>query len=300
MLSYVVHTASSLINPWSRPTTPACSSEVVLSRKPDRHILADELPDDQAGSLIERILCCSDLYAVLGVDQSAGPEELRRAYMGLCRQCHPDKLPNEPRATAAFQRLSYAYSVLSDPRTRRLYDNKKLDHDANPAQDEQNADDTLNQVLQAVWADFLDGDFEMIRMVLRSINEANPALGFGDDKTEALLHALINLRDIIISGQQHFRLIKFELMRLYEIQLALRQLPYFDIPGRLRLTMQLARLTIALPVNVDKAIMTAQRDQPEGEVQLRRGRYLPSSIHSVINLACTVLETGERVLPSRT
>ncbi|QRW03709.1 chaperone protein DnaJ [Ceratobasidium sp. AG-Ba] len=63
--------------------------------------------------------------------------------------------------------------------------------------------------------------------------------------------------------------------------------------------MQLARLTLALPVNVDKAIMTTQRDQPEGEVQLRRGRYLPSSIHSVINLACIVLETGERVLPSR-
>ncbi|QRV89496.1 chaperone protein DnaJ [Ceratobasidium sp. AG-Ba] len=183
---------------------------------------------------------------------------------------------------------------------RKLYDTKKLsDATGSRGQEMQSADDTLNQVLQAVWADFLDGDFEMIRMFLRSINEANPALGFGDDKTEALLNALVNLRDVIISGQQHFRLIKFELMRLYEIQHALRQLSYFDIPGRLKLTMQLARLTLALPVNVDKAIMTTQRDQPEGEVQLRRGRYLPSSIHSVINLACIVLETGERVLPSR-
>ncbi|KAG9078977.1 hypothetical protein FS749_008961 [Ceratobasidium sp. UAMH 11750] len=93
--------------------------------------------------------------------------------------------------------------------------------------------------------------------LIGSLNEANPALGLGEDKAEALLHALVNLRDVIISGQQHLRLIKFELMRLYEIQHALRQLSYFDIPGRLKLTMQLARLTIALPVNLDKAIMAS-------------------------------------------
>ncbi|KAG9127876.1 hypothetical protein FRC07_008144 [Ceratobasidium sp. 392] len=190
------------------------------------------------------------------------------------------------------------------PQTRKLYDNKKLNDAASDYdQARHNADDTLNQVLQAIWGDFLDGDFEIIRMFLRSINEINPALNFGEDKTEALLHALLNIRDVIISGQQHLRLIKFELMRLYEIQHALRQLSYFDLPGRLKLTVQLARLTIALPVNVDKAIMAAQRDtlgQPEGEIQLHRGRYLPSSVHTVINLACTVLETGERVLPSRT
>ncbi|KAG8766121.1 hypothetical protein FRC12_007079 [Ceratobasidium sp. 428] len=303
MLSYVVHAASSLISPWSRPPAPACSSEIVPSCKPDQYSPKSEPTDDQVGSLIERILRHSNLYAILDVGRTVSPEELRRAYMSLCRQCHPDKFPNEPRATAAFQRLSYAYSVLSDPRTRKLYDNRKLNDTAGDyTQDMHNANDTLNQVLQAIWGDFLDGDFEVIRMFLRSINEANPALNFGEDKTEALLHALVNLRDVIISGQQHLRLIKFELIRLYEIQHALRQLSYFDIPGRLKLTMQLARLTIALPVNVDKAIMTAQQntlDQSEGEVQLRRGRYLPSSIHSVINLACSVLETGERVLPSR-
>jgi hypothetical protein len=31
-----------------------------------------------------------------------------------------------------------------------------------------------------------------------SINEANPALNFGEDTTEALLHTLVNLRDIIM------------------------------------------------------------------------------------------------------
>ncbi|KAG8715377.1 hypothetical protein FRC11_004421 [Ceratobasidium sp. 423] len=130
----------------------------------------------------------------------------------------------------------------------------------------------------------------------------NPKLNFSDETTEVLLQALVNLRDVIVSGQQHFRLLKFELMRLYEIQHALRQLSYFDVPGRLKLTIQLARLTIALPVNVDKAIMAEQREgdnQQEGGVGRPRGRYLPSSVHSMIGLACGVLEKGESVLPTR-
>ncbi|KAF8604672.1 DnaJ-domain-containing protein, partial [Ceratobasidium sp. AG-I] len=204
-------------------------------------------------SLMETILCHSDLYAVLGVDHSVNQNDLRRAYMSLCRRCHPDKFPNEPMATTAFQRISYAYDILSNPRTRKLYDAKEIS-DTRRAQDMHNADDTLNHVLQAIWADFLDGDFEIIRMLLRSINETNPSLNLGGDATETLLSALFNIREVIISGQQHFRLIKFELMRLYEIQYSLRQLSYFDVPGRLKLTMQLARLTIALPINVDKAI----------------------------------------------
>lgn len=252
---------------------------------------------------MEDILCRSDLYTVLGVDRSVSQSDLRRAYMSLCRRCHPDKFPNEPAATTAFQKISYAYDVLSNPRTRKLYDAKEI-NDTRRAQDmhNHNADDTLNHVLQAIWADFLDGDFEIIRMLLRSINETNPSLNFGEDATETLLHALVNIREVIISGQQHFRLIKFELMRLYEIQHSLRQLSYFDVPGRLKLTMKLARLTIALPINVDKAIMVAQREaenQQNDQDQWHRGRYLPSSVHSAISLACNVLEKGESIIPTR-
>ena len=36
--------------------------------------------------------------------------------------CHPDKCPNDSAATAKFQKLSRAHSVLSDPEKRSLYD----------------------------------------------------------------------------------------------------------------------------------------------------------------------------------
>ncbi|CAE6375942.1 unnamed protein product [Rhizoctonia solani] len=193
--------------------------------------------------------------------------------MNMCRRCHPDKFPDEPLATVAFQKLSYAYSVLSDTRKRRLYD-ANGSTEPGRAQNMHDADDTLNKVLLAIWADFLDADFQLIRMFLRSIGEMNPKLHFSDETTEILLQALVNLRDVIVSGQQHFRLLKFELMRLYEIQHALRQLSYFDVPGRLKLTIQLARLTIALPVNVDKAIMAEQREgnNQQGGIGRPRGR----------------------------
>ncbi|CAE7175591.1 unnamed protein product [Rhizoctonia solani] len=301
MLSYVIGTASSFIRPWSHSTSPQTS--LVRTHGPETFNVDSLAPGNasqcQSESSVHHILRHSDLYIVLGANRSANQDDLRRAYMNMCRQCHPDKFPDEPLATVAFQKLSYAYSVLSDTRKRRLYDTNGST-EPERAQDMRDADDTLNKVLLAIWADFLDGDFELIRMFLRSIGEMNPKLNFSDETMEALLQTLVNLRDVIVSGQQHFRLLKFELMRLYEIQHALRQLSYFDVPGRLKLTIQLARLTIALPVNVDKAIMAEQREgsNQQGGVGRPRGRYLPSSVHSVIGLACGFLEKGESVLPT--
>lgn len=49
-------------------------------------------------------------------------------------------------------------------------------------------------------------------------------------------------------------------MRLHEIQQSLRQLSYFNITGRLKLTIQLARVTINIPLAIDNAMKA-----PEGE-----------------------------------
>ncbi|KAM7279487.1 hypothetical protein ACFE04_006621 [Oxalis oulophora] len=69
------------------------------------------------------------LYAVLGIEMSSTPEEIRSAYRKLALQRHPDKLIksgiSEAEATAQFQELVHAYEVLSDAKERAWYDSHR-------------------------------------------------------------------------------------------------------------------------------------------------------------------------------
>lgn len=60
----------------------------------------------------------ADLYEVLGVDPSASPEDVKRAYRRKAREHHPDAGGDEER----FKEVTRAYEVLSDPVRRRRYD----------------------------------------------------------------------------------------------------------------------------------------------------------------------------------
>ena len=60
-----------------------------------------------------------DYYAILGVANTATPDEIKKAYRKLASQHHPDKGGDK----TMFQQVQEAYSVLSDPEKRRQYDN---------------------------------------------------------------------------------------------------------------------------------------------------------------------------------
>ncbi len=62
-----------------------------------------------------------DFYQTLGVSRTASQEEIQRAYRKLARDNHPD-VNSDPAAEDRFKDISEAYSVLSDPQTRRRYD----------------------------------------------------------------------------------------------------------------------------------------------------------------------------------
>jgi hypothetical protein len=67
-------------------------------------------------------------YDVLGVAPDAAPEELRRAYLGLARRLHPDRVASTTSQTGAdrsarrMQQVNEAWGVLRDPARRADYD----------------------------------------------------------------------------------------------------------------------------------------------------------------------------------
>lgn len=63
-----------------------------------------------------------DYYKILGLNKSASPEDIKKAYRKLARKLHPDLNPNDKDANKKFQQINEANDVLSDPNKRKKYD----------------------------------------------------------------------------------------------------------------------------------------------------------------------------------
>ncbi|KAJ3119635.1 hypothetical protein HK100_000217 [Physocladia obscura] len=71
----------------------------------------------------------TNFYELLGVERNASGAVIKKAYYKKCLVLHPDKVlrgatdeAERAAATAAFQRLTHAHTVLADPARRRHYD----------------------------------------------------------------------------------------------------------------------------------------------------------------------------------
>ncbi len=62
-----------------------------------------------------------DYYEILGVDEDADQERIKKAYKKLAQKYHPDR-SDDPDAEETFKEIGEAYAVLSDPEKRQKYD----------------------------------------------------------------------------------------------------------------------------------------------------------------------------------
>ena len=62
-----------------------------------------------------------DLYKILGINENASHDEIKKAYRGLSLKYHPDRNP-APEATEKFKQINQAYEVLGDEQKRKQYE----------------------------------------------------------------------------------------------------------------------------------------------------------------------------------
>lgn len=64
----------------------------------------------------------TDYYRALGLQKGASSEDIRKAFRAIAKENHPDRNPDNPAAEQKFKEANEAYQVLSDDKTRALYD----------------------------------------------------------------------------------------------------------------------------------------------------------------------------------
>lgn len=96
-------------------------------------------------------------YAVLQVQEGAGPEEIKLSFRRLVKEYHPDRNGNQPWAADKVKLVIQAYKTLSDDSNRKLYDRlltlRRKGVGATPGRTQNN----LHTQARNVLLDLLDG-----------------------------------------------------------------------------------------------------------------------------------------------
>lgn len=258
---------------------------------------------------VDEILSAPDYYRVLGIKKDCSPEEVRRAYIKRSRVCHPDKfVPTYPRATESFQLLSIAYETLSNPSSKLMYDVSKHKGTARTSasfvspDDDASPNDTLQRVLHQLFNEMLDGEFQTMRAFIHALNETNPGMHITEDAILQIELGFRKMRELFQSTQQYYKVVQFELMKLYELQHELRTLSYFSIWKRMQLSITICKVLLQLPIIINaeskqRQLLEDVKKDNGGEKKeeiVKNGGILNQNIESALKLAVGLLETGEK------
>lgn len=121
-------------------------------------------------------------YEILGVSETAGSDEIKKAYRSLALVWHPDKNQTNPEAAhAKFQTILKAYETLSDSKERDWYDRHKdqilSDGDESQPGSGLNLFQYFSSSCYANFDDSEDGFYTVYRKIFEEIaNEEEKAL----------------------------------------------------------------------------------------------------------------------------
>lgn len=175
--------------------------------------------------------------------------------MDLAKICHPDKPPFHPLSTSAFQRLGFAFDILKSPSARRTYDraSKPTSFQLPDKTTFLGGDHTFKSAVEAILHEFMTGDFAIVRRWLESLHTQYPNL-ISQEVVVNVERSFIRIRELVLTTRTYALLIYIELGRIHRVQKRLMSLRYLDVVGRARLTIHLVRVTLAVPMRVDRAL----------------------------------------------
>ncbi len=124
----VAATPSAAPSPASAPRPLPAASGAAAPPSATAVPAAPSVPGDRRAEIVDRHAKIDKLdhFQILGIAQDATPAQIQSAYFGLAKSWHPDRLPSDladlkPQVSKVFARVSDAYQVLNDEKTRTAY-----------------------------------------------------------------------------------------------------------------------------------------------------------------------------------
>ncbi|KAI9783430.1 MAG: hypothetical protein M1816_001404 [Peltula sp. TS41687] len=177
---------------------------------------------------------------------------------------------------SAFQRLGFAYEVLKSSASRRRYDlasNSAFSNTFAGHAASLDGERTFRNAVEAILHEFMTGDFVLVRRGLGALNHRYPNL-MSDQVITTVEKSFVRIRELVLTTKSYALLVYIELRRIHRVQRQLMGLGYLDVFGRARLTVHLVRVTLAVPVRVDRAL----RQREESEWRAKTAGYYAAGL----------------------